>query len=52
MATFDEDWLSEEDLDNIDNNNKGDDDDDEGSSNNEEMNKLLKIGKLNGKTKM
>ena len=37
MATFDDDLLSEEDLDNIDNNNEGDHDIDESSSNNEEM---------------
>ena len=43
MATLDDDMLSEEDLDNIDNDNEGDDDVEESSSNNEEMKNILKI---------
>ena len=42
---FDNDLLSEEDLDNIDSDNKIDDDVDESSSDNEEMKKILNIGK-------
>ena len=45
MATFGDDALSEEDLDNIDKDNEGDDDVDESSSDSEEMKKILKIGK-------
>ena len=57
MATFGDDALSEEDLDNIDKDNEGDDDVDESSSDIEEMKKILKIGKkevdeLNGRTGM
>ena len=57
MATFGDDALSEEDLDNIDKDNEGDDDVDESSSDIEEMKKILKIGKkevdeLNGMTNM
>ena len=40
MATFDDDLLSEEHLDNIDNENEGGDDADESSSDNEEMKKM------------
>ena len=40
MVTFDDDFLSEEHLDNIDNDNEGDDGVDESSSNNEEINKI------------
>ena len=43
MATLDDDMLSEEDLDNIDNDNEGDDDVEKSSSNNEEMKNILKI---------
>ena len=43
MATFYDDLLSEEDLNDIDNDNKGDDNVDESSSDNEETKKLLKI---------
>ena len=45
MATFDDDLLSEEELDNIDNDNQGDDDVDESSPDNEEMKKSFKISK-------
>ena len=48
MATFDDNLLSEEDLDNIDNENEVDDNV-ESSSDNEEMKKLLKIGKKRGR---
>ena len=49
MATFDDDLLSEEDSDNIDNDNEGDDNVDESFSDNEEMKKKLKIGKKGGR---
>ena len=57
MATFDEDLLSEEDLDNIDNDKEGDDNVGESSSDDEEIKKnfrLVKkeIDKLNGRTNM
>ena len=57
MATFDNDLLFEEGLDNIDNDNEVDDDVDESSSDNEGMKKIFKIGKkkvdeLNGRTNM
>ena len=45
MATFHDDLLSEEDLDNTDNDNEGYDDFDESCSANEEMKKNLKTGK-------
>ena len=41
MATFDEDLLSEEDLDNIDNDKEGDDNVGESSSDDEEMKKKI-----------
>ena len=41
MATFDDNLLSEEDLDNIDNDKEGDDDVNESSSDNEEMKKIF-----------
>ena len=41
MATFDDNLLSEEDLDNIDNDKDGDDDVNESSSDNEEMKKIF-----------
>ena len=47
--TFDDDLLSEEDLDNIENDNEGNNCVDESSSDNEEMNKILKIGKKRGR---
>ena len=40
MGTFDDDLLSEEHLDNIDNENEGGDDADESSSDNEAMKKM------------
>ena len=43
MATLDDDILSEESLDNIDNENEGDDDVEKSSSDNEEMKNILKI---------
>ena len=43
MATLDDDILSEESLDNIDNDNEGDDDVEKSSSDNEEMKNILKI---------
>ena len=49
MATFDDDLLSEEELDNIDNDNQGDDDVDESSPDNEEMKKSFKISKKRGR---
>ena len=49
MTTFDDDLLSKEDLDNIDNDNEADDDVNESSSHNEEMKKILNIGKKRGK---
>ena len=49
MATFDDDLLSEEELDNIDNDNQGDDDVDESSADNEEMKKSFKISKKRGR---
>ena len=49
MATFDDDLLSEEELDNIDNDNQGDDDVDESSPDNEEMKKSFKISKKGGR---
>ena len=57
MVTFDNDFFSEEDLDNIGNGNEVDDNVNEGISDNEEMKKILKIGKkdvdeLNGRTNM
>ena len=45
MATFYDDLLSEEDLDNIENDKEEDDDVDESSSDDEEMKKIYKIGK-------
>ena len=45
MATFDEDLLSEEDLDNIDNDKEGDDNVSESSSDDEEMKKKFQIDK-------
>ena len=45
MATFHDDLLSEEDLDNIDNDNEGYDDFDGSCSANKEMKKNLKTGK-------
>ena len=45
MAIFDDDFLSEKDLDYVENDNEGDDDVDESSSDNEEMKKILKIDK-------
>ena len=59
MATFDNDLLSEEDVDNINNDNEGDDHVGESSSDNGEiemeMKRILKIGKkvadeVNGRT--
>ena len=59
MATFDNDLLSEEDVDNINNDNEGDDHVGESSSDNREiemeMKRILKIGKkaadeVNGRT--
>ena len=41
MATFDNDLLSKEHLDNIDNDNEGGDDVDDSSSDNEEMKKMM-----------
>ena len=57
MVTFDNDFFSEEDLDNIGNGNEVDDIVNEGISDNEEIKKILKIGKkdvdkLNGRTNM
>ena len=49
MTTFDDDLLSKEDLDNIDNDNEADDDVNESSSHNEEMKKILNIGKKRGR---
>ena len=49
MATFDDDLLSEEELDNIDNDNQGDDDVDESSPDNGEMKKSFKISKKRGR---
>ena len=43
MATLDDDMLSEEDLDNIDNDNEGDDNVEKSSSNNEEMKNIQDI---------
>ena len=43
MATLDDDILSEESLDNIDNDKEGDDDVEKSSSDNEEMKNILKI---------
>ena len=43
MATLDDDILSEESLDNIDNDNEGDDDVEKSSSDNEQMKNILKI---------
>ena len=43
MATLDDDMLSEESLDNIDNDNERDDDVEKGSSDIEEMKNILKI---------
>ena len=48
IASFDDDLLSEEDLDNINNDNEGDDDVDESSSENEGMKIIFKIGKKRG----
>ena len=45
MATFDEDLLSEEDLDNIDNDKEGDDNVGESSSDDEEMKKKFQTDK-------
>ena len=47
MATFDDDLLSEEHLDNIDNENKGGDDADESTSDNEEMKKMKPLSSQN-----
>ena len=57
MVTFDNNFFSEEDLDNIGNGNEVDGNVNEGISDNEEMKKILKIGKkdvdeLNGRTNM
>ena len=54
MMTFDDDFLSEEDLVNIENDNEGDEDVDESSSDKKEMKKIFKIGQkevdeLNGR---
>ena len=49
MTTFDDDLLSKEDLDNIDNDNEADEDVNESSSHNEEMKKILNIGKRRGR---
>ena len=48
MATSDDDLLSEEHLDNIDNDNEGDDDVDQSSSDNAEMKKMKPLSLQNG----
>ena len=45
MTTFDDDLLSEEHLDNIENDKEGDEDADQNNSDKEDMKKILKIGK-------
>ena len=57
MAMFDDNLLSEEDLDNIDNDKEGDGDLDDSSSDKEEMKRISKVDKkevdeLNGRTNM
>ena len=57
MAMFDDNLLSEEDLDNIDNAKEGDGGVDDSSSDNEEMKRISKVDKkevdeLNGRTNM
>ena len=48
MATSDDDLLSEEHLDNIDNDNEGDDNVDQSSSDNAEMKKMKPLSLQNG----
>ena len=57
MAMFDNNLLSEEDLNNIDNEKEGDGDLDDSSSDKEEMKRISKVDKkevdeLNGRTNM
>ena len=47
--TFEDNFLSEEDLDNSDNDNAGDDNVDKSSSGNEQMKSIFKTGKKRGR---